>query len=132
MMSRPQAPPSIPLGEKSKTNLAERAHLRRIEAIAKLNPKARSKKGQFFTPPTIGLFMASMFTDPPEDVRLLDAGAGVGSLTASFVEDACRRDVKPCTIHTIAYESDEALIPFLEFTLADCQRHCAHIHNYPV
>ena len=41
-----------------------------------------------------------------ESIRLLDAGAGVGSLTAAFIEEMCGRSVKPRRICATAYEID--------------------------
>jgi adenine-specific DNA-methyltransferase len=52
----------------------------RHEANAKLNPKKKGALGQFMTPFKIAEFMASLFTKKPTAV-LLDAGAGIGSLT---------------------------------------------------
>lgn len=53
---------------------------RRLEANTQLDPKNKGALGQFMTPSAIALFMASLFEDTPNAV-LLDAGAGIGSLT---------------------------------------------------
>ncbi|MBL1130482.1 MAG: hypothetical protein D8M54_18535 [Chloroflexi bacterium] len=45
----------------------------------------RADAGQFFTPPPVVRLMASFFETLPADIHLLDAGAGVGVLTAAFV-----------------------------------------------
>ena len=48
-------------------------------------PEYKADLGQFLTPATVARFMASMF--PPSNkqtCRLLDAGAGVGSLSCAF------------------------------------------------
>jgi hypothetical protein len=42
----------------------------------------REELGQFLTPAPLADFMASMFGELPETVRLLDAGAGAGALTS--------------------------------------------------
>ena len=68
--------------------------------------------------------MAAMFGDPPEIVRLLDAGAGVGTLTAAFVEDACGRHVKPARIESTAFELDALLAEYLHLTQSGCQELC--------
>lgn len=52
----------------------------RREANAKLDPKKKGALGQFMTPFNIAEFMASLFTRKT-NVILLDAGAGIGSLT---------------------------------------------------
>ncbi len=46
----------------------------------------RSKIGQFLTPALIAQFMASLFKQKRENVRILDAGAGAGVLFAACVE----------------------------------------------
>ena len=56
------------------------------------------------TPPPTARLMASMFDDLSGDIHLLDAGAGVGSLTAAFVEEACQRQTKPDSITVNNYE----------------------------
>lgn len=52
----------------------------RHEANAKLDPKMKGAMGQFMTPYKIAEFMADLFTRKMDAV-LLDAGAGIGSLT---------------------------------------------------
>lgn len=50
-------------------------------------PEYKTDLGQFLTPATVARFMASMF--PPSNkqtCRLLDAGAGVGSLSCAFLD----------------------------------------------
>ena len=60
----------------------------RLDISPTLDPRRRSKLGQFMTPGNVAGFMASMFGDLPDEVRLLDAGAGMGALTAAFVQEA--------------------------------------------
>lgn len=57
----------------------------RKEASLGLDAFRRKALGQFMTPAPIAAFMASLF-DIHGSVRLLDAGAGVGSLTAAFLD----------------------------------------------
>lgn len=52
----------------------------RHEANAKLDPIKKGELGQFMTPFKIAEFMASLFSKRTDAV-LLDAGAGIGSLT---------------------------------------------------
>ena len=70
--------------------------------------------GQFMTPPHVARFMASLFSHVGGAVRLLDAGAGVGSLTTAFIDHWGTGGV-----HVTAYEIDKTLIPCLRNTLAD-------------
>jgi adenine-specific DNA-methyltransferase len=76
--------------------------------------------GQFFTPAPIASLLAGMFDPPVGPARLLDAGAGVGSLTAAL---AARADSEQwsATIETLAVEVDEDLIPALKETLSECE-----------
>ena len=50
----------------------------------------REELGQFLTAPRVADFMASIFGPLPRTVRLLDAGAGAGALTAAFVSRCCK------------------------------------------
>lgn len=56
--------------------------------------------------------MASMFELRSEDLTLLDAGAGVGSLTAAFVDEICARDEQPRSLQATAYEIDPELAAY--------------------
>jgi adenine-specific DNA-methyltransferase len=69
--------------------------------------------------------MASLFSVELEEIRLLDAGAGKGALTAAFVRYQCGREKKPKRIAVTAYELDAAVVGDLERTLNECQIECA-------
>jgi predicted RNA methylase len=77
-----------------------------------LHPERKAELGQFMTPAPVAAFMASLFTERRGAVRLLDAGAGVGSLTAAFI-DRCGAD----NIHATAYEIDATMSGYLRETL---------------
>lgn len=89
-----------------------------------LDPIRRSALGQFMTPAPIAQFMASMFGPLPNEVKLLDAGAGLGALTAAFVSEACNRKAKPKVIDVTLFEVDAILADQLEITLAACATEC--------
>lgn len=59
-----------------------------VEAGRGLDAGRRGEMGQFPTPPAVARFMASMLELRGRSVRLLDAGAGVGVLTAAVVQEA--------------------------------------------
>ncbi len=86
--------------------------------------KARSAIGQFFTPAPIACFMASLFEKTCDDVRILDAGAGMGILFAALVRNLCSRVKKPKSIEIVAYESDKKLVPHLEKAVNLCREAC--------
>ncbi len=104
--------------------LTERVDLYRVDACRKLDSEQRSKLGQFFTPPSVARFMASLFGNSAPELCLLDAGAGVGTLTTAFVEEVCQRDARPHSISVIAYELEPLLVEYLHSTLLECQEVC--------
>ena len=109
----------------SHTNeLVERADFFRVDATRKLDPSRRTTLGQFLTPGSVARLMASMFNQQREHVDLLDAGAGVGVLTAAFVEEMRSWENKPASVSVTAYEIDPLLIDYLIETLALCRLEC--------
>ena len=78
----------------------------------------KSRLGQFLTPERTAKFMASLFpAGGTGDCRLLDAGAGIGSLSMAFLDrwrhgDFCFRKVV-----VDAFEIDPLLIEYLADTL---------------
>lgn len=101
--------------------LVERVEFFRLDANRKLDPERRSEFGQFMTPPATARLMASMFKADFNCIRVLDAGAGVGSLTAAFVSEICGRPEKPAKIHSTTYDIDPLLIEYLKDTLRQCR-----------
>ncbi len=92
----------------------------RREAIALATPaKHKSALGQFMTPSVIARFMAGMFAPLAEkSIRLLDAGAGIGSLTAAFAERAASESA--ASLQCEAWEIDTKMHEPLRATLAAC------------
>ena len=76
--------------------------------------------GQFLTPPMVAGLLAGMFGSVEGAVRLLDLGAGVGALTAAFVEQALGRERKPRSLHLTVWEAEEAFLGRLERVLEEC------------
>ncbi len=105
----------------SSGDLLERADLFRIDACRNLDPAGRAAKGQFMTPPSIARFMAGMFSAVPSSIRVLDAGAGVGVLSAALVSTLCGRPSPPSNIAVTAWEVDNALVGYLRSTLTGCE-----------
>jgi adenine-specific DNA-methyltransferase len=71
--------------------------------------------------------MASMFTNRRSTVNLLDAGAGVGTLIAAYVDQVCKWKRKPQTITITAYEIEPVLARYLRLTLRKCSSICNDI-----
>lgn len=84
----------------------------RLQVSRNLDPKRRSALGQFMTPLPIARFMANLFSEGEGPIRLLDAGAGIGSLTSAFVERHPGRQIQ-----VDAWEIDAVLRSHLERTL---------------
>jgi predicted RNA methylase len=84
----------------------------RLEANRQLNPGRKAELGQFMTPESVANFMAGLFSQRTGAIRLLDAGAGAGSLTAAFLNRWGADDVR-----ATAYEIDGNLAPYLRETL---------------
>jgi len=86
-----------------------------------LERRRRALMGQFLTPAPVALFMAGMLEARNPILRVLDPGAGIGSLSAAFVATMCRRLRRPQTIALTAYEIDSKLIGHLQATLDLCR-----------
>jgi adenine-specific DNA-methyltransferase len=108
--------PVLPLGEQ--------ADLLRIEASRTLDPEQRSTLGQYLTPCGIAALMASLFQQFSPSVRLLDAGAGAGSLVSAVVAEMCGRRGAPARVDAVAYEIDLGLITYLKRSLDACKAEC--------
>jgi adenine-specific DNA-methyltransferase len=81
---------------------------------------AKARLGQYFTPAPVASFMASLFKATQlRDCRLLDAGAGVGSLTHAFLQRAVRTDFRFNQINIDAYEQDYSLAESFHTMLAN-------------
>jgi len=93
----------------------------RREASLRLEVRHRALMGQFFTPASVAMFMARMIECRKPIIRLLDPGAGVGSLSAAFAAEMCRRRDRPEAINVTACELDPILIEYLGSTLKLCK-----------
>jgi len=101
---------------------------RRLDVSRQINPERRAKLGQFFTPSEIAEYMAEMF-DPvfSEKVRILDAGAGIGTLTAAFVTRLLKQPCPPKEIDVTVFEVDPVVRGYLEVTLNICRTRCREL-----
>jgi adenine-specific DNA-methyltransferase len=84
----------------------------------------RAALGQFLTPIPVADLMASLFKAQFRDIKLLDAGAGAGALTAAFVRRLCNAQRKPKSISVTAYGLDSVLVPHLQTTIDHCKKQC--------
>lgn len=90
----------------------------RREKTLQLDMAKRSELGQFFTPYRIARFMASLFRESDQTrIRVLDAGAGIGSLSVAVLE---RYGAKPRThVEVLGYELDGKVCQALRDNLAE-------------
>jgi adenine-specific DNA-methyltransferase len=105
-------------------SLLDRIELLRVSAAQHLDPERQVELGQFLTPASVARLMASMFDIQGHSLRLLDAGAGIGSLTAAWVAEACGRARRPREVSVTAYEIEPLLTEQLRLTLQACASHC--------
>ncbi|UNK18423.1 Eco57I restriction-modification methylase domain-containing protein [Paenibacillus sp. N3/727] len=110
-----------------KNSLLEFVDQIRRESSVVIDPDKQIELGQFFTSSKIASLMASMFNEGKRTVRLLDAGAGVGSLSAAFIVEMCCGEIKPKEISIVAYEKDPILLSFLFKTREFCNHFCKQI-----
>jgi len=94
-----------------------RAEARRLHATGLLDRVRRSELGQFMTGADVASFIATFFDVGTEPMRLLDPGAGVGSLAAAVVERFRREAAGGLSV--TAVEIDEVLARALQRTLED-------------
>lgn len=109
----------------SPDSLLRQAEGLRLEASLQLDSQSRPALGQYFTPIAVARLIAQI-VEPlaNEKIRLLDAGAGTGMLTAAFVAAACRWQKRPKEISVTAFEIDRNLLPYLERILDACRSLC--------
>lgn len=96
----------------------------RARYFASANPRQQKEYGQFLTPPHVAELMATMFRVHSQRIRLLDAGAGMGILSAAFVRQQLLHKKTPQCIEIVAYEVDNAMIQGIEETYEACRAAC--------
>jgi adenine-specific DNA-methyltransferase len=91
----------------------EQLDVTRQRASQAIPQGTKSELGQYMTPSRIADFMASLFsTDRMTDFRLLDAGAGIGSLSIAFFERLLAES-KVKSVAWVGYEVDKNLSAYL-------------------
>lgn len=115
---------ALPLPFVHQTSVITMADQYRARAYEIVGDGSRSEHGQFFTPPPVARLMAAMFETLPPEINLLDAGAGVGVLTAAFVDELANREKLPEKISVTVYEQESRFQPYLKETLAKCRVVC--------
>lgn len=109
------------LAQETPHNLNDIADVNRVEANGQLDEKLRGKLGQFMSSSAVSMLLADMFENVEGEHRLLDAGAGVGSLTAAFVE---RVKSSAKSIDSTCFELSSVMSHYLSDTLGHCLTTC--------
>lgn len=92
---------------------------KRLHISTSTEARKKAQLGQFFTPERIAAFMASLFPDAAGHCRLLDAGAGIGSLSVAFLERWRAGGFQFAQVALDAFEIDPALQPHLRQALGE-------------
>lgn len=100
----------------------------RLKLVRDTTKKHKAEFGQFMTSSSVASFMASLF--PPSNLKtchLLDAGAGIGTLTCAFLDRWKTNGFGFDSVEVTAFETDENLIGYLDHYLNSYDHVTAHI-----
>lgn len=89
----------------------------RLRLSKDTDAKKKSQFGQFLTPAATAAFMARLFPPAEGICRLLDAGAGIGSLAAAFLDRWSSGHFRFEAVELDAFEIDQTLHTQLARTL---------------
>lgn len=93
----------------------------RLRVSRATTAQTKSLFGQFFTPACTAQFMAGLFTSTASDeCRLLDAGAGIGSLSNAFLERCVAGALSLARVDLSVFEMDASLHDDLTDSLVAC------------
>ena len=106
----------------STSNILTYADMVRQEMHNKLAKKEKFR--QYFSSAPVASLMASMMDYNRKTIRILDPGAGVGSLFAACMQCIFDGDYKPDSVEIVAYEIDHTLIDSIEDTMQLAGRTC--------
>lgn len=101
-----------------------------VRAEAANRPREEKEQlGQFLTPLEVAELVASLFQPlpPAVHIRLLDPGAGIGSLSVAFVNWLVQQECHPQSVEIVAVELDDNLMPLLTETLKSCETLAANV-----
>ncbi|MDO8412728.1 MAG: Eco57I restriction-modification methylase domain-containing protein [Gallionellaceae bacterium] len=91
----------------------------RLHIAKNTTAQKKAQLGQFFTPARTARYMAGLFhATGHKNCRLLDAGAGIGSLSSAFIERCMTGDLAFSKVEITAFELDHLLHADLAHTFA--------------
>ena len=106
--------PAIPEPHEIADRLLAEGALVRNAARATLVAERQIALGQYFTPMWVARLMAEMCEVDGKSVRVLDPGAGAGTLFTAFAARVLARGAGRRSLSITGFELDPALRPFLE------------------
>lgn len=96
----------------------------RLALSAQTEGSRKALLGQFLTPSSVARFMASLFdSSASPECLLLDPGAGIGTLSAAFLDRCVSGELSFRRISIDAFEIDDRLQPHLLRTLESFRPH---------
>ena len=98
--------------------LSETLEKERISHALETSVNHKESFGQYFTPYQIAKFMVSLFPVTDKKIKLLDPGAGIGTLSCSFMERIVREKWNTPDIHVSAYDIDKGIYETLSENIA--------------
>lgn len=98
--------------------LEETLEKERISHAVETSLNHKETFGQYFTPYPIANFMSSLFPATEKKIKLLDPGAGIGTLTCSFMERILKEKWNTPEIHVSAYDIDKDVYTTLSKNIA--------------
>ena len=98
--------------------IAETLEKERISHVVKTSSNHKEVLGQYFTPYPIAKFMSSLFPATDKKIKLLDPGAGIGTLSCSFMERILKEKWNTPNIHISAYDIDKDVYEKLKENIA--------------
>jgi len=115
----------MPLLKDKQIGILSLVDSQRLEVFRSLDQENRGLRGQYPTPSPVASKMARMFEECPDVITLLDPGAGIGSLTAAFVQEILSQNSRPSRIVAYAYEVEPKLLCQLRLNMSLCESVCA-------
>lgn len=98
-----------------------RAERRRLRLLQDRGRSERQPYAQFFTPASIAAHMASLFSYDRDSISVLDAGAGLGSLSAAVADRAYETGLRDVSFTGV--EVDQSLDNALAETMLDIRQY---------
>lgn len=99
--------------------LAQKIETQRIFHAVKTPRVHKAEFGQFFTPYKIASFMALLFPKTEGEIRLLDPGAGIGTLSSAFIERVKKENWNVPKFCVDAYEIDKEVFSELKKNISE-------------